>query len=46
MRHADIRTTMNVCGDAMTEDRAKTQAKIVRLALPSPNGLHDGLRVR
>jgi integrase len=34
MRHADIRTTMNVYGDAVTEDMAKAHSKIVRLALP------------
>ena len=34
LRHADIRTTMNVYGDAMTEDMAKAHGKIVRLALP------------
>jgi len=34
MRHADIRTTMNIYGDAVTEDMAKAHAKIVRLALP------------
>jgi integrase len=33
MRHADIRTTMNVYGDAVTEDMAKAHSKIVRLAL-------------
>jgi integrase len=34
MRHADIRTTMNIYGDAVTEDMAKAHGKIVRLALP------------
>jgi len=34
MRHADIRTTMNVYGDAATEDMAKAHSKVVRLALP------------
>jgi integrase len=34
MRHADIRTTMNVYGDAGTEDMAKAHGKVVRLALP------------
>jgi len=33
MRHADIRTTMNVYGDAMTADMAQAHAKIVGLAL-------------
>ncbi len=36
MRHADIRTTMNVYGDAMTADMAQAQGKIVGLVL---NGL-------
>jgi len=34
MRHADIRTTMNIYGDVVTEDMAKAHGKIVRLALP------------
>ena len=33
MRHADIRTTMNIYGDAVTEDMAKAHGKVVRLAL-------------
>jgi integrase len=37
MRHADIRTTMNIYGDAMTEDMRNAREKIVRLALPRPN---------
>lgn len=36
MRHADIRTTMNIYGDAATADMAQAHAKIVGLAL---NGL-------
>jgi integrase len=32
MRHADIQTTMNVYGDAVTEDMANAQAKVARLA--------------
>lgn len=36
MRHADIRTTMNIYGDAMTADMAQAHGKIVGLAL---NGL-------
>jgi integrase len=36
MRHADIRTTMNVYGDAATADMAEAHRKIVGLAL---NGL-------
>jgi len=33
MRHADIRTTMNVYGDAVTSDMAEAHGKIVGLAL-------------
>ena len=33
MRHADIRTTMNFYGDAMTEDMRAAHEKVVRLAL-------------
>ena len=33
MRHADIRTTMNVYGDAITADLAEAHGKIVGLAL-------------
>lgn len=36
MRHADIRTTMNIYGDAVTADMAEAHGKIVGLAL---NGL-------
>jgi integrase len=38
MRHADIRTTMNIYGDAMTVDMRQAHEKIVRLALPQANG--------
>ena len=34
MRHADIRTTMNIYGDAVTEDMRSAHEKIVRLAMP------------
>ncbi len=34
MRHADIRTTMNVYGTAVTADMRRAQEKVVRLALP------------
>jgi integrase len=37
MRHADIRTTMNIYGDAVTADMAEAHGKIVGLAL---NGSH------
>jgi integrase len=33
MRHADIRTTMNVYGDAVTADMAEAHGKVVGLAL-------------
>jgi integrase len=33
MRHADIRTTMNIYGDAVTDDMTKAHGKIARLAL-------------
>jgi integrase len=34
MRHADIRTTMNIYGDAATADMRDAHEKVVRLALP------------
>jgi hypothetical protein len=34
MRHADIRTTMNIYGDAVTEDMRSAHEKVVRLAVP------------
>jgi hypothetical protein len=33
MRNADIRTTMNIYGDAVTADTAEAHGKIVGLAL-------------
>jgi integrase len=33
MRHADIRTTMNIYGDAASADMREAHHKIVRLAL-------------
>jgi len=39
MRHADIRTTMNIYGDAGTADMAEAHGKIVGLAL---NGTGNG----
>ena len=35
MRHADIRTTMNVYGKAMDQSKRKAHGKVVRLVLPS-----------
>jgi integrase len=34
MRHADIRTTMNVYGDAVTADMRSAHEKVVKLAMP------------
>jgi hypothetical protein len=33
MRHADIRTTMNIYGDAATADMREANSKIAQLAL-------------
>jgi integrase len=33
MRHADIRTTMNIYGDAVSEDMVEAHEKVVRLAM-------------
>jgi integrase len=33
MRHADIRTTMNVYGDVVTDEMSRAQSKVVSLAL-------------
>jgi site-specific recombinase XerD len=37
MRHSDIRTTMNVYGDVITDEMRETHAKVVRLALARAN---------
>ena len=34
MRHADIRTSMNIYGDAATEDMKQAHSKVVRMVLP------------
>jgi integrase len=34
MRHADIRTTMNIYGDAATADMREAHGKVVRMAMP------------
>jgi integrase len=39
MRHSDIRTTMNIYGDAATEDMRQAHEKVVQLALSRANGL-------
>jgi integrase len=33
MRHSDIRTTMNVYGDVVTDEMQAANSKIVKLAL-------------
>jgi len=33
MRHADIRTTMNIFGDAATDDMREASEKVARIAL-------------
>jgi integrase len=44
MRHADIRTTMNIYGDVATPDMRKAHGKIVGLALNgTENGTDDDL---
>lgn len=37
MRHADIRTTMNIYGDVVTDEMAKAHSKVVRLAISPSN---------
>ena len=39
MRHADIRTTMNVYGDVVTDEVRQAQGKVTRLATRSPRRL-------
>jgi integrase len=34
MRHSDIRTTMNIYGDVVTDEMAQAHSKVVRLAIP------------
>ncbi len=36
MRHADIRTTMNVYGDVVTDEMSQAHSKVVRLAISKP----------
>jgi integrase len=42
MRHADIRTTMNIYGDAVTDDMRSAHEKVVRLAMPKNPELISG----
>jgi integrase len=37
MRHADIRTTMNVYGDVVTDEMEQAHSKVVRMALSAVN---------
>ena len=37
MRHADIRTTMNIYGDVVTDEMAQAHRKVVQMALPKAN---------
>ena len=34
MRHADIRTTMNIYGDVVTDEMSQAHAKVVLMVLP------------
>jgi integrase len=34
MRHADIRTTLNIYGDVVTDEMAQAHSRVVRLAMP------------
>jgi len=36
MRHADIRTTMNIYGDVVTAQESEAHSKVVALAIPKP----------
>lgn len=42
MRHSDVRTTMNIYGDAASAEMAEAHGKIVRLALSRANGSQTG----
>jgi integrase len=37
MRHADIRTTMNIYGDIVTDEMEQAHSKVVRMALAPVN---------
>jgi hypothetical protein len=44
MRHADIRTTMNIYGKVVTDEMAQANKKVARLLIPATgftNGLQD-----
>lgn len=37
MRHSDIRTTLNVYRDVVTDEMAQAHSKVVRVAIPRPS---------
>src|SRR5438046_6489029 len=37
MRHSDIRTTLNIYGDVVTDEMTQAHSKVVRLAIPRAN---------
>jgi integrase len=37
MRHSDIRTTLNIYGDVVTDEMRQAHSKVVRMALPMPS---------
>jgi integrase len=37
MRHADVRTTMNIYGDVVTDEMREAHSKVVRMAIPRAN---------
>jgi len=37
MRHGDVRTTMNVYGDVVTNEMQEAHSNVVQMALPKPN---------
>jgi len=43
MRHSDIRTTLNIYGDVVTDEMQKADSKIAGLALRSDSGVIPGL---
>jgi hypothetical protein len=36
-RHSDIRTTMNICGEVLTDEMGQAHSKVVGLALRRPD---------
>jgi hypothetical protein len=37
IRHSDMRTTLNVYGDVVTDEMAQSHSKVVRMAIPRPS---------